>query len=222
MNAPSRLELPVGGWVSPESPRLQLYSTLIICVGCLLTYLTLPDGLEVPMYRYCAYTMVVTIGIAFGIVALGGIRSLIRVDIVAIGTFYFLTLAEFLSPNTRVLYQQDTGGSALACLIVLVGMACRAIGRQFPFPTRLKPRDVRLPEVSPRGLLICFFFFAFLGYLYVLLVTDFNIFEIINQALQPRFMRPWQRGAEGDWRSFLTELKLLKKDNATHNGYVFA
>jgi hypothetical protein len=224
MNAPHRLDAPLspGGWVSPDNPRLKLYSTLVICAGCLLTYLTLPDGPEVQMYRYCAYTMVTTIAIAFGIEALGGVRSLIRVDIVAIGTFYFLTFAEFLSSNTRVLYQQETGGGALACLIVLSGTACIAIGRQFPFPTRLNPREVRLPEVSPRGLLMCFFFFAFLGYFYVLLVTEFNLFEIVRWVLKPRFMRPWQRGAEGDWRSFLTELKLLLYICAALAGYFFA
>jgi len=223
VNAPIRLaDAPTGGWVAPENPRLKFYSTLIICVGCLFSYLTLPNGLEVDMYRYCAYTMVATIGLAFGVEALGGMRSLIRVDIVAIGAFYFLTFAEFLSPNTRVLYAQETGGGALACLIVLTALAGLAIGRQFPFPTRLKPQDVRLPEVSPRGLLACFFLFAFLGYLYVMLVMKFNFIEIVTQVLRPRFQRPWQRGAEGDWRSFLTELKLLLYLCAALGGYVFA
>lgn len=217
-----RLEAPGGNWVLPGNPRLKFYSTLIICAGCLFTFLTLPDGPEVGMYRYCAYTVITTLALAFGVEALGGMRSLIRVDIVTIGTFYFLTFAEFLSPHTRVLHAEETGGGVLACLIVLSATACLAIGRQFPFPTRIKPQNVRLPEVSPRGLLICFFLFAFLGYFYVLLVTDFNIFEVIDQVLQPRFMRPWQRGAEGDWRSFLTELKLLLYICAALGGYIFA
>jgi hypothetical protein len=213
---------PVGPWVSPENPRLKFFSTLIICTGCLFSYLTLPSGSELDMYRYCAYSMVVVLALAFGVEALGGMRSLIRVDVVAIGSFYFLTFAEFLASKTLVLHQEETGAGALSCLIVLVGIAGMAIGRQFPLPTRLKPQNVRLPEVSPRGIIATFFLFTFLGYLYILLVTRFNFIQIVAALLQPRFERPWQRGAEGDWRSFLTELKLLLYICAALGGYVFA
>lgn len=209
-------------WVQAENPRLKLFSTLIICAGCAFSYMTLPDSSEIDMYRYCAYSMAIFLAIAFGVEGLGGIRSLIRVDIVSIGSFYFLTFAEFLATKTFVLHEEETGAGALSCLIVLVAIAGIAIGRQFPLPTRLKPQNVRLPEVSPGGIVAIFFLFVFLGYLYVLLVTEFNFVEIVRSLLKPRFMRPWQRGAEGDWRSFLTELRLILYVCAALAGYIFA
>lgn len=211
-------------FVAAENPRLRLYSTLIICAGALFTGLTLPDGIELETYRYGAYTMIVTLAIAIGVEAIGGVRSLIRVDIVALCTLYFLTFAEFLHPHVRMLFEERTGGAVLSCQLVLTGMACIAIGRNLSFAQRDRqgPTRASLPELSPRAVVALFFVFFFLGYLYVLLVTSFNPFEILSQLLQPRFARPWQRGQEGGWLSFLTELNLLLYLNAAIGGYIIA
>lgn len=213
-------------FVAPENARLKLFATLIICAGSLFTVFTLPDSfLELDIYRYCAYTMIVTLALAVGVEGLGGIRSLIRVDIVAICTLYFLTFAEFLHPHVRLLYEQVTGGANLACQLVLTGLSCIAIGRHISFAPRSnkgKKERISLPEISPRAIITIFFLFAFLGYFYVLLVTYFNPLEIVTQLLRPRFMRPWQRAQEGGWISFLTELQLLLYLVAALGGYIFA
>ena len=221
---PATGDVPV--FVAPESPRLKLFSTLIICAGSLFTAFTLPDGLlELDTYRYCAYTMIVTLALAIGVEGMGGVRSLIRVDIVAICTLYFLTFAEFLHPHVRLLYDEPTGGAIMACHLVLVGLSCIAIGRHISFAPRsnkVRKQRTSLPEVSPQAIVKIFFLFAFVGYLYVLLVTHFNIAEIVTQLLKPRFMRPWQRSQEGGWVSFLTELQLLLYLVAAFGGYMFA
>jgi len=213
-------------FVAPANPQLMLASTLIICLGSAITALTLPDtDIELNTYRYGAYAMGLTLALAIGTETFGGVRSLIRVDLVAIATLFFLTFAEFLAPNVTMLYGTSTGNAPQSCEMVIAGLCCIAVGRHIEFRPRARRggvQPVSLPEVSPRAILITFFLFTFLGYFYVLAVTKFNIFDIIQQSLGPRFSQPWQRGAVGDWRSFLTELDLLLYLVAALGGYIFA
>jgi len=210
-------------WVTPADLRLKLFSTLTICVGSLIVYFTMPSNVpELDIYRYCAYTLFAVLAIALVIEGLAGARSLARVDIVAIWTLYFLTFAEFLHPHVRILYENATGKAGMACGLVLVGLCGIAIGRHIAVPLRARPEQVRLPDISPRAFLRMFFLFAFVGYFYVLLTTHFNIVEILDSLTQPRFIRPWQRSARGDWRSFLSELDLLLYICAALGGFIFA
>jgi hypothetical protein len=210
-------------WVKPADVRLKLFSTITICVGALLVWLTMPtSGTELETYRFCAYTLLVVLGIALGIESLAGIRSLARVDIISLWTLYFLTFAEFLHPHVRLLYEAATGNAGMACGMVLIGFAGIAVGRHIAVPFRARPEQVRLPEISSQALLRMFFALSFLGYFYVLLTTSFNPFQIIHWLLQQRFDRPWQRGQQGGWLSFLTELNLLLYIVAALGGFVFA
>lgn len=210
-------------WIAPADLRLKLFSTMTICFGSLLVYVAMPTGVpELDIYRYCAYTLFAVLAVALFIEGMAGIRTLARVDIVAIWTLYFLTFAEFLHPHVRILYANETGNSGMACGLVLVGLVGIAVGRHIAVPFRARPEDVRLPEISTRSLLRVFFLFAFLGYLYVLITTSFDFFEIISSLMKRRFVRPWQRAQEGDWSSFLTELNLLLYICAALAGYIFA
>lgn len=210
-------------WVKPADARLKLFSTITICVGALLVWFTMPtSGTELETYRYCAYTLLVVLTIALGIEGLAGARSLARVDVITLWTLYFLTFAEFLHPHVRLLYDAATGKADMACGLVLIAFAGIAVGRHIAVPSRARPEQVRLPEISPRALLRVFFLFSFVGYLYVLLTTSFNIFSIFHWLMQQRFDRPWQRGQEGDWRSFLSELNLLLYIVAAFGGFIFA
>lgn len=210
-------------WVAPGDVRLRVFATLTIVFGSLLVYLDMPTGVsELSLYRYCAYGMLAVLAIALGIEGFGGVRSLARVDIVAIWTLYFLTFAEFLHPHVRVLFQGDTGNADRASMLVMVGTVGIAVGRHIGVPFRARPEDVRLPQLSSVAFLRMFFLFTFLGYFYVLLTTDGNVFEIFSSLMKQRFDRPWQRGQQGDWRSFLTELQLLLYIVAALGGFIFA
>src|SRR4051794_33819299 len=91
-----------GGFVLPEDPTRKLLSTVIICVGCVVTGIALPSsGAEIDIYRFGAYVMGAVLATAFGIEGASGVRSLNRIDIVAIFGLYFLTFAEFLHPNVK-------------------------------------------------------------------------------------------------------------------------
>ncbi|MDB5711497.1 MAG: hypothetical protein JWL96_3567 [Sphingomonas bacterium] len=210
-------------WVAPANPRFKLFSTLAVCFGSLIIYFTMPtDTTELVTYRYCAYGLLVVLGVALGVEGLAGVRSLARVDVVALWTLYFLTFAEFLHPHVRILYTAATGDAGVACGLALVGFVGIAVGRHIEVPIRARPERARLPEISPASLLRIFFLFSFLGYLYVLLTTSFNPFEIFSSLLQQRFDRPWQRNQVGGWVSFLTELNLLLYIVAAFGGLIFA
>jgi hypothetical protein len=212
-----------GGFVTPADPARTLLSTAIICAGCLVTGVSLPDvGPEIDNYRFGAYTMAVVLGAAFAVEGSAGVRSLNRVDIVAIFALYFLSFAEFLHPHVRVLYQGYTGNAAFSCRLVLTGMAFLAIGRHFPLPFTLGIGKIRLPDLPPRQMFwLCVGLF-FLSFFWVFLSVYFNPFEVVHYMLAGRFVRPWQRERIGGWVSFLTELQLLAHPTAALAGYIFA
>ncbi|MDB5676598.1 MAG: hypothetical protein JWM65_3580, partial [Sphingomonas bacterium] len=127
-------------WVAPADLRLKLFSTMTICFGSLLVYFTLPANVpELEIYRYCAYSLFAVLAIALIIEGLAGVRTLARVDIVAIWTLYFLTFAEFLHPHVRILYGNDTGNAGMACGLVLIGLVGISVGRHIAVPFRAKP-----------------------------------------------------------------------------------
>jgi len=212
-----------GVFVTPEDRARKLLSTVVICAGCLMTGLSLPTtGPEIDIYRFGAYLMGITLAIAFAIEGLAGIRSLNRVDVVALFGLYFLTFAEFLHPHVRVLYQGYTGNAAASSQVILWGMAFLAIGRHFPLPVTLGIGKTRLPELPPRQIFWLFCGLFGLAFLWIFLSVNFNPVEVVHYMLAGRFERPWQRARIGGWVSFLTELQLLAYPSAAMAGYVFA
>lgn len=213
----------IGGFVTPEDPARKLLSTVVICVGCLMTALSLPStGPEIDIYRFGAYVVGIMLAVAFAIEGSAGIRSLNRVDIVAIFGLYFLTFAEFLHPHVRVLYKGYTGNATASCQVVLAGMAFLAIGRHFPLPIALGIGKTRLPELPPRQIFWLYCALFALAFLWVFLSVQFNPIEVVHYMLAGRFERPWQRQRIGGWISFITELQLLAYPSAAVAGYIFA
>jgi len=212
-----------GRFVTPEDPAKKLLSTVVICFGCLMTGLSLPTtGPEIDIYRFGAYVMGIMLAAAFAIEGTGGVRSLNRIDIVAIFGLYFLTFAEFLHPHVKILYQGFTGNAAFSCRIVLVGMAFLTIGRHFPLPLTLGIGKSQLPELPPRQIFWLFIGLFALTFFWVFLSVKFNPIEVFHYMMAGRFERPWQRGRVGGWTSFLTEMQLLAYPSAALAGYLFA
>lgn len=211
-----------GGYVTPEDPAYKILSTAIIVVGCLCTGISLPTtGPEIDIYRFGAYVMVGVLAAAFSIEASVGFRSLNRVDIVAIFGLYFLSFAEFLHPNVKILYQGYTGNAALSSRLVLIGIAFLALGRHFPLPLSLGIGKTRLPELEPRQMFWLLIGLFVLTFLWVFMSVYFNPFEVLRHMWSGRFERPWQRGRIGGWMSFLTELQLMAYPSAALAGYIF-
>lgn len=212
-----------GAYVIAEDTTRKALSTAIICIGALFTMFTASDRLaEVDTYRYGAYAMGITMLAAFLVEASGGVRSMIRVDIVALFGLYFLTFAEFLHPNVRVLYNNYTGSADFSCQITAIAFAGLAIGRHFAMPLSMGVGKVRLPDLPPRRLFIFLIVLFVLGFLWVFISVRLNPVTLFSALLAERFNRPWSRGSVGNWLSFLTELNLLLYPAAALGGYIFA
>lgn len=197
------------GYILPAtSPAALLQATFLLVIGGLVTGLTMPNTFaEVEVYRHCAFFMGPVIGLSLLVQSRGNLRRLMRADVVALTSLYFLTFAEFLNPSVRVLFAGYTGQAHSASWMVLATIMSIACGRHLVPSQGGKPFN--LPHLSMHGMfwvaVACFF----LGYLWPLITVNFNPVSLVTEALGPRFTQPWQRSRTGDWTSFLTELNLL-------------
>jgi oligosaccharide repeat unit polymerase len=48
-----------------------------------------------------------------------------------------------------------------------------------------------------------------IGYLNMVVSVNFNVVEMVEYFVMPRFTQPWQRGRLGDWKAMLYELDML-------------
>src|SRR4051794_10225990 len=80
----------------------RLSSTIVILVGLMVTRFFLPSDSALGIFTTAAYGVGVTLAVAVIIEASGGIRSLVRVDLLMFTALYGLTLLEFLFRQTTV------------------------------------------------------------------------------------------------------------------------
>ena len=200
---------------SPDStfvdfaPRPAARATIIILVGsaatCLASGGSTPSGL--------AHNYALGIGLSFSTSLLadyrGNIRNLIRADIMALSSLYFLTLAEFLVPQPEFDTQMGSLNVQPALYACVLGFAALAVGRHYsPRPpdslmrlTRLEPR----PQVPIVLFTLCLVF----GYINMLIAVDFDFGSMIDYFMAPRFTQPWGRGKFGDWLALLYEISMV-------------
>jgi oligosaccharide repeat unit polymerase len=48
-----------------------------------------------------------------------------------------------------------------------------------------------------------------IGYLNMVIASEFNLVWLVEWMMQPRFAQPWQRGKLGDWKAMLYELSMI-------------
>lgn len=197
-----------GAILPPSSRKATGLATVVLVIGCLIAGVSMPEAFdEVAVFRHCAIVLLISLALSLTIQAAGNPRRLIRADVVALFTLYFLTFAEFLSPNLRVLFSGYTGMAHQACWMVLATFMAIAIGRLVPLPVGRKPWG--MPSISLAGFFAIAVACFFLGFLWPLISVNFNLVTLVDAALGPRFSQPWERGRIGGWASFLTELDLL-------------
>ncbi|NJL47722.1 MAG: oligosaccharide repeat unit polymerase [Leptolyngbyaceae cyanobacterium SM2_5_2] len=97
----------------------------------------------------------------------------------------------------------------MALNIVLVGLASLALGRHLVKPKPLQSQWLNLAEISNQALFRIFLIGAFFGFLNMLMSVDFNVFEMIDAMMGPRFTQPWGRGRLGGWSSLFIELSMM-------------
>ena len=139
-----------------------------------------------------------------------GIRNLLRTDLLCIVGIYGLTLAEFLFPQEEFnTWDFTTEEIAVALNIILLGIAAFTFGRHLVKPVAMKTKWLTLDDLSSKAMFQIIIIGGFLGFLYMLMSVNFNLFEMIDAMMGARFTQPWGRERLGGWNSLLTELSLM-------------
>jgi oligosaccharide repeat unit polymerase len=137
------------------------------------------------------------------------LRNLVRADVMAIASLYFLTLFEFLLPQPEfnlMVTLEDTKSALVACLFGFAGLA---LGRHIaPTPPASLRRTLH-DEFSARAFLSIYTVCLIGGYFHMLLAVDFNFMEMVRYFMTPRFTQPWGRGKFGDWKALIGELGMV-------------
>jgi hypothetical protein len=194
---------------SPDiSPQPAGWATIVFLIGLAATAV-FGNG-ATPYALAHSYTM--GVGLSFALSLLvdyrRNVRNLVRADIMALSSLYFLTLAEFLFPQPEIdslVRSLDIKPALNACLL---GFAALAVGRHYSpaVPaglmrlTRIEPRR----EVSIILFSICFFG----GFLNMLVAVDYDVGTMVHFFMEPRFGQPWGRGKFGDWRALFYEFTM--------------
>jgi hypothetical protein len=152
------------------------------------------------------------IGIGISVIfdfRLGGLRNLIRADLMAILAFYFLTLFEFLFPQPHFDTLISVGTTRYAIFVVELGFLGLFVGRHFLHPKRQPFQHTLTYEIPAAWTVVIFWSCFFIGYFHMLIAVNFDVIAMCSCFLDPRFTQPWQRGKFGDWKALLVELGLF-------------
>ncbi len=191
-------------------PGPSLDATAVAIVGILITAVSVPSH---GAASAAACHAAIGTGIALLLSALldlrGGLRNLLRPDMMGLASFYFLTLIEFLFPqpvfDQKVDLEQTLGGLR----VVFVAFIALLVGRHLWKPKHQPFASLLTREVKPMHVLLIFWTCAALGYLHMLIAVNFDVVEMVKQFMGARFTQPWGRGRLGDWKALLVEFALL-------------
>jgi oligosaccharide repeat unit polymerase len=181
-------------------------STAAILCGVAATYIAIQFATDsaVQLFSVAAYGLILTLAISTYIEAKGGVRELIRVDILMFWVLYGLTFFEFLFPQPTV--EVSISNAANGTGAVLLGFAGLAAGRHLVSYKISAPQNSAL---LPSHIFLVFVLATLLSNLYPLISVNFDVFELLRQMSLPRFTQAWSRGRYGDAWAVLSELSLL-------------
>ena len=191
-----------------QSARNTLVSTSVILCGLALTSLILPSDGAGDVFTVGAFGVGLSLSLATFVEARGGgIRNLIRVDIIILWVLYALTFLEFLFPQPGVDALVSPTAATNGTNAVLVGFAGLTVGRHL-VPRQSKPRQSYI-DLRPASVFVLFVLATLVGYLHIFLSVNFDPFEVVRQLSLPRFSQSWSRGQLGDAYAMLYELGAL-------------
>ena len=195
--------------------------TALALFAILATAVLLTGNTTSEMANFAAWGT--SVGLACTILAdlRGGVRNLLRADVLALVALYFLTFFEFLfpRPDANVLDVASTRTAILACLCGLAGVL---LGRHVKIGGHHMLRDLLSRPIPSGWLFIIFGGCLVLGHLAMLMAVDFDFFKMIDAFTLPRFAQPWTRSRLGDWKALINELSMLLYLVPPIAGIVFA
>lgn len=191
-------------------PGARLDSSGVIIIGVLLTMATLPHS-EVPstVATHAAIGVGLTLILSAFMDLRDGMSNLLRADLLALAAFYLLTLLEFLFPQPHFDMEIDAAGTREGLQVLWVAFIGLAVGRHLWRPKRQPFGALVTQPLEARKLIFLFMVCAFLGYFHMLLAVNFNVVNMADLMMGPRFTQPWGRGRLGDWKALVGELALL-------------
>ena len=209
--------------MQPVQIRPTPQGTIVILIACGVGYLmSFQDAASSRMAQLVAIALLLGITISFLIDWRKGLKNLIRVDVFALLSFYFLTFFEFLFPQTRFDILSNPDDVVIATHLFIIGLAAMVIGRHLDVFPKNTIHHIGVIEMQPRDFLLIFFGAAFLNFLPMLMAVDFNPIAWFEETLRPRFERAWGRGKYGNLSTLLNELQLLGYVLPPVAGVIFA
>jgi oligosaccharide repeat unit polymerase len=200
----------------------RLWSTTVILAGLLVTSVFLPSDSAIAVFSHAAYGVGLTLAVAGLLEVRGGIRSLIRVDLLFVLSLYGLTLLEFLFRQPDVEGMVSPATAMNGTYAVLVAFAGLVIGRHFVPTKQSLHSDLAVADLRPSSVFFVFILVTFFGYLHILLAVNFDVFQAIRELLLPRFAQSWSRGQFGDAAALLYEIGALISLIPPIAGLIFA
>ena len=214
-NRPRRVERPLPPskktevWDVDAPPQAVLGGTQAALVGLALTAFILRGDTPSELGHFAAIGAGISILISVAADARRGLVNLIRADLMAILSFYFLTLFEFLFSQPDFDRANKVAPTHTAVYVVLLGLAGLFIGRHLLHPKK-QPLEKTLTSEIPAALMIVMFWGSMIiGFAYIFACVDFSFTKVLDGFMGPRFSQPWSRGRFGDWRALLFELNMF-------------
>jgi oligosaccharide repeat unit polymerase len=206
-----------------DYPRPDTTGTITALLGLLLTALFLGGEKASDVGRAASFGALasVSLSLSFDLRA-GGLKNLIRADVMAILAFYFLTLFEFLfpQPDFDMMLARDSAYSA--SLGVLLGFAGLLVGRHLVRVHRQPFAETMTREIPAAWIIAIYWTCVLVAYAHMLIAVNFDIAEMVHYFMEPRFAQPWGRGRLGDWKALFVELGMLLYLIPPLGGIIFA
>lgn len=192
-----------------DAPKPAREATLLLVAGLLISAWFTTGETSSAIARAAAIGAGISLAISLLVDLRGNLRNLVRADVMALGSLYFLTLFEFLFPQPDfddLVSTTEVGPAVTACYLAFGALA---IGRHIaPRPAESLSRVLQ-HDFPPRLLLIIFWIAMAGGYFYMLVAVNFDVPLMIDYLMAPRFSQPWTRGRLGDWRALVGELGMI-------------
>lgn len=193
-----------------EVPRANGTGTIIAVVCCALTAVFLSGAEPSDLGRFAS--LGTGLGLAISVFLdfrAGGVRNLIRADLMALIAFYFLTYFEFLFPQSGFDAAVTPESTRLGIYAVQLGFAGVMMGRHLYQPRQRPLRQLLTTEVPAGVLLGIFWSCVVVGYFHMLLAVNFDVAKMLKAFMDARFTQPWARGRLGDWKALMVELGMF-------------
>lgn len=191
------------------APRPVPLGSGLFLLGLIVTALLVGGKTPTDVARFAAIGTGVSLVVSIAFDARLGLQNLIRADMLALLSLYYLTFCEFLFPQPTFSTMVDLPSASRGVWACLAGFAGLVIGRHLLRSQRQPFAALFTQPISTALTLSVFGFCFFGGFAYMLACSDFDPVTMVNWFFEPRFTQPWSRGALGDWRALLHELEML-------------